>query len=89
MRNESDYEPLLKELVDHKMYARDARYYAQIAMFQKWLRMTEMAMEAEGVTPDAATRVLNRVVYGVPDASEAYARRAEYEQAVGGWRVGL
>lgn len=70
----------LNFLVDKAMYHNEALYHAQVEQFRSWLKMTEMAMEDENIHPDKIERMLNRLVYGVPNSSDAYLRQEERER---------
>jgi hypothetical protein len=70
----------LDKLVDRNMYRNEAQYHAQVRLMQRWLDMTQMAMRDEGIDVSTAERVLNRVVFGAPDPSNAYERIDMHEQ---------
>lgn len=69
-----EHEARLDRLVDKKLMGTDAHYHAQVRLFSGWLTQAEMAMEDEDVDRGVIRRVLNRMVYGAPDGTEAYER---------------
>ena len=72
----------LGRLVDRRLYNTDAMYHAEVRRFQHLLDITRMAMEDEGVDPRVIDRVLNRIVYGVPDGADAYERIDKHREEV-------
>lgn len=67
-------EARLRALVDQKAATLDPMYKATLDLFRQWLRVTEMAMDDEGVAPGIIRAVLNRITYGAPYAADANQR---------------
>jgi hypothetical protein len=64
----------INKLVDRNLFNTEAQYHAQVQLMQRWLDMTKMAMEDEGLDYTLIERVLNRVVYGAPNPYDGYER---------------
>lgn len=64
----------LRQMVDRGANHNDPMYHLQLIMFREWLQRTMMAMEDEGVPPEQAERVANRLLYAHPDGASAYER---------------
>ena len=72
----------INALIDPSMYHQDAQYHAEVARLRLMLRMIEMALKDEGVDQDVAERVVNRLVYGVPDPGAGYTRQQELRDRI-------
>lgn len=70
----------IDKLVDRTMFRDEAQYHHQVQFMQRWLDMTQWAMDDEGVPQRVIERVLNRLVYGAPDPNDAHERVATHEQ---------
>ena len=85
---DDDYQELLAAMVDREMYQSEAMYRAQVSTFRRWLTMTEAAMADEGIDAETRRKVLHRMIYGAPEASDAYLRLDRMRQTVAAAEVG-
>jgi hypothetical protein len=75
-------EERLRHLAEPSLMQNDATYYAQVAMFRRWLVATEGAMDDEGISADVQDRVLNRLVWVHPDGAGAHVRLEHTAEAI-------
>lgn len=82
MMNYGETAARMDALCDREAAHTDPMYKTTLSLFRSWLTAVEMALRDEHVDPEAAQRVLNRLVYATPAGAEAHLRLAGQQMAL-------